>query len=77
MTESEVKEIVKLYWRIVSCVAKSLDGYQIRSEGHTVKESEVANVFVAINGTLAASIRPDASEGEIYAAVPDSVFEKG
>ena len=56
MTEEEVKAVVKLYWEIVAKAAKALHGHEISYDGHVVKEQEVTNVFVTINGTLAATI---------------------
>ncbi len=70
MTEEEVKSIVKLYWGIVAKAAKVLDGYEIFYDGHVVKEQEVTNVFVTINGTLAATVEYGSPVEISYVPVP-------
>ena len=70
MTEEEVKAVVKLYWGIVAKAAKALHEHEISYDGHTVKEQEVTNVFVTINGTLAATVEYGSPVEVSYLAVP-------
>ena len=78
MTKQEAKEIIEQYWKIVDEVAKVMHGYQISYDGHIVKKQEVTNVFVTINGTLAAVIEYGdvACENVSYLPVPLEALTK-